>query len=133
MSKLLKNWNKDDAPQMTSQLRIVAGKPKVILSGEVECDEVYVAAGHKGNPEAEKKKVVRGRQKPPQRGFGAGHYMGRKNNRFSVIHIERRGLIDRNGNVQQTTIAPLIKQPSFLEVRSIPMVRHLHPLLKVGL
>ena len=27
-----------------------------ILSGAVECDEVYVAAGHKGHPEAVKKK-----------------------------------------------------------------------------
>ena len=26
------------------------------LEGEVECDEVYVVAGHKGHPEAVKKK-----------------------------------------------------------------------------
>ncbi len=47
---------------MTSQLRtgIVAGKPEVMLSGEVECDEVYVTAGHKANPKAVKKNVVRG-------------------------------------------------------------------------
>jgi hypothetical protein len=43
---------------MTEQLRvgIVAAEPERKLSGEVECDEVYVVAGHKGNPaEVEKK------------------------------------------------------------------------------
>jgi transposase-like protein len=44
--------------QMTSQLRsgIVARKAEPQLSGEVECDELYVVAGHKGHPEAVKKK-----------------------------------------------------------------------------
>ena len=39
--------NKDDAQQMTSQLRtgIVEKKPEVSLSGEVECDELYVNRG----------------------------------------------------------------------------------------
>ena len=50
--------NPDDAQRMTSQLRegIVQRKPAVVLSGEVECDEVYVIAGHKGHPEAVRKK-----------------------------------------------------------------------------
>jgi transposase len=50
--------NPDDAQIMASQLRegIVVRKPEVVLSGEVECDEVYVVAGHKGHPEAVKKK-----------------------------------------------------------------------------
>jgi transposase-like protein len=50
--------NKDDVQHMTCQLRagIVAHKPQVQLSGEVECDEVYVVAGHKGHPEAVQKK-----------------------------------------------------------------------------
>ena len=43
--------------KMTTQLRegIVERKPEVTLSGEVECDEVYVVAGHKGKPEEVKK------------------------------------------------------------------------------
>jgi hypothetical protein len=43
---------------MTSRLRegIVQRQPEVTLSGEVECDEVYVVAGHKGHPEAVRKK-----------------------------------------------------------------------------
>ncbi len=48
----------DDAQVMASQLPegIVERKPEVQLSGEVECDEVYVVAGHKGHPEAVRKK-----------------------------------------------------------------------------
>ena len=48
----------DDALVMASQLRggIVERRPEVKLSGEVECDEVYVVAGHKGHPEAVRKK-----------------------------------------------------------------------------
>ena len=50
--------NKDDVHQMTQQLRagIVAAKPEPPLSGTVECDEVYIVAGHKGHPEAVQKK-----------------------------------------------------------------------------
>ncbi len=50
--------NKDDVHAMTSELRegIVEKTPAIMLSGEVECDEVYVVAGHKGYPEAVKKK-----------------------------------------------------------------------------
>jgi transposase-like protein len=48
----------DDAQVMTTPLRegIVQRKPEVKLSGEVECDEVYGVAGHKGHPEAVRKK-----------------------------------------------------------------------------
>src|SRR5512142_3585314 len=48
----------DDAQVMTSQLRegIVRRKPAVTLRGKVECDEVYVVAGHKGHPEAVRRK-----------------------------------------------------------------------------
>lgn len=52
------NLNKDDAHYMANILRsgIVTKKPDIKLSGEVECDEVYVVAGHKGNPAAVKKR-----------------------------------------------------------------------------
>jgi hypothetical protein len=48
----------DDAQVMASRLRegIVEREPEVTLSGEVECDEVYVVAGHKGHPAAVAKK-----------------------------------------------------------------------------
>lgn len=50
--------DEDSVHDMAAQLRegIVAKQPAVVLSGEVECDEVYVVAGHKGHPEAVKKK-----------------------------------------------------------------------------
>lgn len=34
---------------------VVEKKPEIKLSGEVECDEVYVVAGHKGNSAAVEK------------------------------------------------------------------------------
>ncbi len=54
--------NKDDVQNMTRALRsgVNAKKPPVQLSGEVECDEVYIVAGHKGHPEAVKKKGAKG-------------------------------------------------------------------------
>lgn len=50
--------NKDDAQQMSALLRsgIVEKKPEVILEGEVECDELYLVAGFKGQPEQVKKR-----------------------------------------------------------------------------
>ena len=43
-----------DAQAMTEQLRqgLVAKTPAVELQGEIEVDEVYVVAGHKGQPAA---------------------------------------------------------------------------------
>lgn len=55
------NLNKDDAQRMAEILRsgVVEHKPEVTLSGKVECDEVYVVAGHKGQPEEVKKRIVK--------------------------------------------------------------------------
>jgi transposase-like protein len=54
------------AQVMTSQLRegIVEQKPEVTLSGEVECDEVDVVAGHKGHPQAVRKRTTRPAEAP---------------------------------------------------------------------
>jgi transposase-like protein len=53
------DMNRGDVQAMIQQLRqgVVDRRPPVALSGEVECDEVYVTAGHKGHPEAVKKKA----------------------------------------------------------------------------
>ena len=50
--------NKDDAHHMMTQLRqgIVSKNSLATLSGEVECDEVYLVAGHKGQPDQVAKK-----------------------------------------------------------------------------
>lgn len=47
-----------DVFDMTTALRegIVKNKPEVELSGIVECDEMYITCGHKGQPEVVKKK-----------------------------------------------------------------------------
>jgi transposase-like protein len=49
-----------DVQAMTEHLRsgLVAKTPAVVLEGTVEVDEVYVVAGHKGNPAAVAKKVA---------------------------------------------------------------------------
>lgn len=54
--------NEDDAHDMATALRngLVERAPAVQLEGEVEADEVYVVAGHKGNPPAVKKKPAVG-------------------------------------------------------------------------
>ena len=50
-----------DVQLMAEQLRtgLVAKLPAVVLDGEVEIDEVYVVAGHKGQPEAVAERGVR--------------------------------------------------------------------------
>jgi len=57
--------DQDDVQQMTTQLRsgIVVKKPKVHLTGEVECDEMYLIARHKGQPEVVKSKGRKGRRR----------------------------------------------------------------------
>jgi transposase-like protein len=51
-----------DAQAMTEALRqgLAAKLPPVVVRGEVEIDEVYVVAGHKGNPAAVAKRGARG-------------------------------------------------------------------------
>lgn len=53
--------NKDDVHRMTRDLRqaLLEKQPAVQLKGQVECDEVYVTAGHKGQPAAVKKKAAK--------------------------------------------------------------------------
>jgi hypothetical protein len=55
------NMSVTQAQEMTMRLRqgIVDRERPITLEGEVECDEVYVVAGHKGHPEAVKKKAAK--------------------------------------------------------------------------
>lgn len=75
--------DKDDVYQMTCLLReeIMVRKPLVRLQGEVECDELYVTAGHKGQPEAVKKKVALD-DATDSKGFGVGALKRKKSRRF---------------------------------------------------
>ncbi len=75
--------DKDDVYQMTMQLRqgVVENKPEVQLSGEVEFDEVYVTAGHKGQPAEVKKRGALDAQ-TNSKGFGAVAPLSKKSRRF---------------------------------------------------
>ena len=70
--------NNSDTHEMTSILRreTIERKPSIVLSGEVECDEVYVVAGHKGNLEAVKKKSQRSKKSPARFFWSWNHGKG---------------------------------------------------------
>lgn len=48
----------NDSHAMTSLLRedVYEKRPQQVLDGEIEFDELYVIAGHKGHPESVKKR-----------------------------------------------------------------------------
>ena len=54
---------------------------KSALSGDVECDEVYVTAAHKGNPEAVRKKGAKD-DVTDSKGFGVEVRSKRKSHQF---------------------------------------------------
>ena len=74
--------HRDDVHKMTTELRqaIVDKKITVELSGEVEFDEVYITAGHKGQSEAVKKKGARAAVEN-SKGFGGEVRSKRKSRR----------------------------------------------------
>jgi transposase-like protein len=81
----------------------------VTLSHEVECDEAYVIAGHKGQPEVVKSKGRPGRRRRLQGKSGRGT---REKERPPVFGMMQRGgqvVINLLANVQQKTIEPFIK------------------------
>ncbi len=86
--------HKDDVQRMTSELRqaVVERKPEVQLSGEVEFDEVYVTAGHKGNPAAVKKKASR--PSPQTQGASGARYTRNRETTHLRHDSTRRGCRD---------------------------------------
>jgi hypothetical protein len=76
--------HKDDVHQMASELRqaVFDKRPEVQLSGTVEFDEVYVTAGHKGQPEAVKKKIAKGGG-ASSKGFGDVEHSKKRSRRSS--------------------------------------------------
>lgn len=103
--------NSDDAQRMASQLceGIVTRKPDVALDGEIECDEVYVVAGHKGNPE-EVKKGRSGLRRPLKGNRGRGTLEKEKPPVFGMIQRGGEVVIRMLANVRQMTIAPLVQR-----------------------
>ena len=90
-----------DVQAMTEVLRhgIVAKTPDVVLSGDVEFDELYVVAGHKGNPEAVRAKGREGRRNRLKGSRGRGTLEKEKPPIF--------GMIERGG---QVVIRMLVQQ-----------------------
>jgi transposase-like protein len=86
---------------------LIKKKPE-ILSGEVECDELYLVAGHKGQPE----KVREAGRKPRCRRLkgarGRGTLATEKPPIFGMIQRSGEVRIWMLENVQQVTIKPLI-------------------------
>lgn len=105
------NLGEKTCRKMAEQIRkgITCNQEEPILSEEVEIDEVYIVAGHKGQPQKVKEAGRPGRRRrlKGQRGRGT-----LENEKPPIL-----GLIQRSGelimrvlpNVQQETIAPILK------------------------
>jgi transposase len=81
----------------------------VTLSYEVECDEAYVLAGHKGQPAVVKSKGRKGRRRRLKGPCGRGTL---EKERPPVLGMIQRGgqvVINLLDNVKQKTIEPFIK------------------------
>src|SRR3712207_5811009 len=105
-----------DVQAMTEQLRrgLMAKAPEPTLAGEVEIDEVYVVAGHKGQPGAVAKRGGSAGAADWQPRRAAARW--RRTSR-PLEAVPPTGLIQRGGqvvlrmlaNVRQTAIKPVIK------------------------
>ena len=79
------------------------------LSDEVECDEAYVIAGHKGHPEAVKKKGRKGRRRRLKGKGGRGTLEKERPPVFGMIQRGGQVVITMLANVKQKTIEPFIQ------------------------
>lgn len=82
----------------------------MILRDEVEFDEVYIIAGHKGNPAAVAKKGREGRRNRLKGARGRGTLEKEKPPVFGMIQRSGEVAIHMLANVRQTTIKPLIQR-----------------------
>jgi transposase-like protein len=104
------NLNESDGPAMAEALRggIVQRRSNGRMSGVVECDEVYVVAGHKGRPDQIKGRAPRRRRL--QGAPGRGTLEKEKPPIFGMIERGGAVRIVMLENVQQQTIRPLIEE-----------------------
>lgn len=102
--------NKDDLQYMTEHLRNGIDKKKdpIMLSGVVEFDELYLVAGHKGQPEKVKKANRAARRRRLKGARGRGTLANEKPPIFGMIQRSGEVVIRLLENVQQETIKPLI-------------------------
>ena len=76
----------------------------------MECDEVYVVAGHKGHPEATLQQGRPGRRRRLKGAPGRGTLDKEKPPILGMIQRSGEVVIQMLANVQQQTIQPLIRQ-----------------------
>jgi transposase-like protein len=81
----------------------------VTLSNEVEADEAYVIAGHKGQPEVVKQKGRKGRRRRLKGKRGRGTMEKERPPGFGMIQRGGQVVINLLDNVKQKTIEPFIK------------------------
>ena len=103
------------------------------LAGEVEIDEVYVVAGHKGQPAEVAKKGRLGRRRRLEGAPGRGTLAKDKPPVLGLIQRGGQVVLRMLANVQQATIGPVITAPSPRHPRPHRRVRHLRPPGRLGL
>ena len=81
----------------------------MILSNEVECDEAYVIAGHKGQPEVVTSKERKGRRRRLQGKAGRGTLEKERPPVFGMMQRGGQVVINLMANVKQKIIEPFIK------------------------
>src|SRR5215813_7038177 len=80
-----------------------------MLSNEVECDEAYVIAGHKGQPEVVKTQGRKGRRRRLQGQGGRGTLEKERPPVFGMMQRGGQVVINLLADVQQKTIEPFVK------------------------
>jgi transposase-like protein len=80
------------------------------LSGEIEADEVYLVAGHKGHPEIVAKLGREGRRRRLKGKRGRGTLADEKPPILGLLQRTGEVLIQMLPNVQQVTIKPVLQQ-----------------------
>ena len=85
-------------------------KKEVTLSGEVEFDEVYVVADHKGHPQAVAAKGRKGRRNRLKGSRGRGTLAKEKPPIWGLIQRNGEVIIQMLANVQQDSIKPIIQK-----------------------
>jgi len=109
----------DVAQDMTTSIReaICARKPGHKLKGVIECDEVYVIAGHKGNPDAVRRKNRLPRRNRLKGARGRGTLAKEKPPILGIIQRSGEVAIFMLPDVQIKTIEPILR--SVIETGSL--------------
>ena len=105
------NLDGDDVHAMTALLRegVAVKKEPVVLRDKAEFDEVYIVAGHKGQPEEVEKRNRTGRRRRLKGKRGRGTAESDKPPIFGMIQRGGQCVLRMLPNVQQTTIKPVIE------------------------